>query len=99
VGDGDINSKMCKKTKYHKTSNTRIDECIRPLIKWLKDRYYKPISSCCGHGKYKMTIVVRARGNRDFIYELFSGKALFRTKKFYKRDKQGYYYIPEVHKL
>lgn len=86
---------MCKKINY-KTSNVRIDKCMIILIKWLKVRhsYYKFVASCCGHGKYPMTIVVKHRSG-SFI-ELFSEQFLDRTRKFYKRDKQKYYYIPET---
>ena len=30
------------------------------------------------------------------VFELFSGKLINRKKRFYKKDKEGYYYIPEV---
>jgi len=32
----------------------------------------------------------------EFPFELFSGKIIPRKIKFYKKDKQGYYYIPET---
>lgn len=53
----------------------------------------KTLACCCGHGKYPMTIIFK-RG--DFNTEVFSGVTINRKKRFYKRDKQGYYYIPEV---
>jgi hypothetical protein len=56
---------------------------------------YKVISSCCGHKKYPMTIVIQLRGF-DTNIELLSNKLIHRKRNFYKRDKQGYYYIPEV---
>lgn len=49
----------------------------------------------CGCGKYKKTIVVRNKVNNAF-FEIINSKLIFRKRKFYKRDKQGYYYIPEV---
>lgn len=33
---------------------------------------------------------------RGTYTELFSGKEILRCKKFYKKDKNGFYYIPEV---
>jgi len=90
--------KMCKKTNY-KTPNTRIDKCMREFIKELS--YFialKDIKACCcGHGKYPMTLLVRPEG-WNATKEMFSGKWIERKKRFYKRDKQGYYFIPEVSK-
>jgi hypothetical protein len=83
---------MCKKPKG---LHNRIDPCIRPLIKWLKQRGFETKGSCCGHSKYPMTIVVKSitSGNH---YELFSKRNIPRTRNFYKKDKNGIYYIPEV---
>jgi len=87
---------MCKKTNY-KTPNPRIDKCIRPLIKWLLKSDFSPVASCCGHGKYPLTVVVRWIENGKLTYyELFSNTKIPRTRRFYKRDAEGYYYIPEV---
>ena len=89
---------MCKKTNY-KTPNPRIDKCMRPLIKWLLKSDYAPVASCCGHGHkdYPMTVVVRwIENGKPTYYELFSNTKIPRTRNFYKRDKYGYYYIPEV---
>lgn len=84
---------MCKKTKY-KSSNPQIDRCMRPLIKWLNENTsYHLVASCCGHNKYPMTIVVKSR--TDYHWELLSNKTIPRKRNFYKRDKQGYFYIPE----
>lgn len=81
---------MCKKTNYKGTSNTRIDECMRTLITNLNVKGIKTVACCCGHGKYPMTIIVEGH------YDLVSGKFIPRKRKFYKRDKEGFYYIPEV---
>ena len=87
---------MCKTKKYHNMSNPNIDECIRDWIKLLEKLGITNIMACCcGHGKYSKTIVLKGiRCN----YEGFSGELIPRTKKYYKRDKKGYYYIPEVEK-
>lgn len=91
---------MCKKTNYHGTSNTRIDKCMRPLVKWLKEEsYYNTVASCCGHGKYPITVVTKYYNNDKDIFEyveLFSDTIIPRTRNFYKKDKAGYYFIPEV---
>jgi len=40
-----------------------------------------------------MTIVVT---NGKINWDLISNNIIPRKRKFYKKDKQGYYYIPEV---
>ncbi len=85
---------MCKKTNY-KTPNPRIDKCMRNLIRYLKFcSNLKVVACCCGHGKYPMTIVVEWMP--EYKREIISDTIITRKRKFYKRDKQGYYYIPEV---
>jgi len=43
-----------------------------------------------------LTIICRVRGRRNRFYELISGKEIPRKRNFYKKDKEGYYYIPET---
>ena len=87
---------MCKRTIY-KTCNTRIDKCMRPLIKFLQEHGYRTVSCCCGHSKYPMTIIAKYQWNGiPTFVELLSGIVLTRSTKFYKRDSNGYFYIPEV---
>lgn len=88
---------MCELNKWGKT---RIDPCMRKLIKWLNNKHIT-VACCCGHGKYPMTIVVK-EGIKDglknkIIYrEIISGIE-FKPRRFiYKKDSDGYYYIPEV---
>ena len=96
---------MCK---WNKWGDTRIDPCMRKLIKFLNIKH-KTILSCCGHGKYKPSVIIKEygeiKGKREIYFkEIFSGKILKikknpldkDPKKFYKRDKQGFYYIPEL---
>jgi len=89
---------MCKKTNY-KIPNPRIDQCMKPLIQVLNDlmRMAKLpsliVACCCGHGKYPMTIICKGV-NRN--YELLTNITIPRTRNFYRRDKLGYYYIPET---
>lgn len=90
--------KMCKLKKYKKTSNTRMDECIQTMIINLKSALnddYEIVGCCCGHGKYPMTIVIKG-GFGSPVFDLVSGIYIPRKRKFYKKDSEGYYYIPEV---
>jgi 23S rRNA G2069 N7-methylase RlmK/C1962 C5-methylase RlmI len=84
---------MCKKTKG---IHNRIDKCMKPLIRFLNDAGTFTIASCCGHGMYPMTIVTRHFFLQGHSWELLSHTDIPRKKKIYKKDKQGYYYIPEV---
>lgn len=88
---------MCEWSKW---GDTRIDPCMRNIIQELDVLYQiankkgiKVVACCCGHGKYPMTIVI---SNGKINWELFTNKIIPRTRRFYKRDKQGRYYIPEV---
>ena len=77
----------------------RVDACMRGLIRSLNVHGIQTLACCCGHGKYPMTIVYRytkldpLRGN---IYDFCSGWGIPRKKRIYKKDKEGYFYIPEV---
>ena len=84
---------MCKKTQFKYCPST-IDPCMKKVIGNLQLENVETLACCCGHGKYPMTIVIR--GLMGLPVEIFSNKTIFRKKKFYKRDKQGYYFIPEV---
>ena len=84
---------MCKLNK--KSGLKRIDPCMRLLVGFLKGYGIPIVACCCGHGKYPMTIVIQDK-ERSVTYEIISGEFIPRKKKFYKKDKQGYYYIPEV---
>ena len=90
---------MCEKP--HNSRN--LDKCLIPLLETINSLGpYKTILSCCGHGKYSPTIIVRAKGSCH-IFEWFSkielpyyyknGKV---RKRYYVKDKEGYYFIPEL---
>lgn len=89
-----------------KNGDTRIDPCMRSLVHFLKSEGFPVISCCCGHQKkmnYKgknisipMTIVVSSVPYSEGPCEVLSGVSIPRKKRFYKRNKQGVYYIPEV---
>lgn len=88
---------MCKFNP--KNDARRIDPCMRKFIQNLNDSGIPTYSSCCGHGRYPMTVVVKEHDifakNKGF-FDLISGVKILRTTKFYKKDKRGHYYIPEV---
>ena len=86
---------MCKAKRYKIIPNPRIDKCMVRLINLINIcTKYKTVSCCCGHNKYDMTIVLRAKSG--YLFELLSNVVIPRKRNIYKRDKQGYYYIPEV---
>jgi hypothetical protein len=86
---------MCKKTKG---LHNRIDPCIKNLILTitpaLKNQIgAKIVACCCGHGKYPLTIITEYQGS---IWDIVSRTKIPRKRKFYKKDKRGYYFIPET---
>jgi len=63
---------MCKLNK--KNQGRRIDPCMKTLIENLnifRNPQIGILSCCCGHGKYRMSIVIDAKHG---IYDLISGK-------------------------
>ena len=77
------------------SSNKKIDTCMKDFIFRLNQKGIITLGCCCGHGIYPMTIVTKDDGG---IFELISGKEIPRKKRFYIKDKGGFYYIPEVTK-
>jgi len=71
---------------------TRIDSCMKEEIKQLNKKGIKTLACCCGHKKYPKTIIYQ---NRNGIYDLVSGIKILRNERFYIRDKQGLFFIPE----
>jgi len=80
-----------------KNDSRRIDPCMENFIANLNMLMpdFKTVACCCGHGKYPMTIVVRNRRRSD-VFDLVSSADIPRKKQFYKKDKQGMYFIPET---
>jgi len=78
----------------------KIDRCMEKAIRTLQIVFrhinFEILACCCGHGKYPMTIVYRMPVYRHKYWELFSSRIIGRKKRFYIKDKQGYYYIPET---
>lgn len=90
---------MCKSrnSKYNDVAEAFVDKCLNNIITFI-DNYsddWRTISCCCGHGKYPITIVVECKSTGKKM-ELFSDIEIDRKRKFYKKDSEGYYYIPEV---
>ncbi len=93
---------MCKKLPY---CAPRIDPCLLDQIKMINENSgsgLKTIASCCGHGKYRATIVVlRADGwMLEWITHKFIGMYNYKKKKqynrIYKKDMSGFYFIPSL---
>ncbi len=70
------------------------------IIEFIKDHsnVVEPVACCCGHGKYPMTIVLKTKSvtGDEIIFDMISDETIPRKKRFYVKDKKGYYYIPEV---
>jgi len=74
----------------------RVDACLRNAMVTMYQHGIETVASCCGHGRYPITIVCRMKGRRDRYFELFSGKSILRVRNFYRMDSDGFYYIPET---
>ena len=97
---------MCEKLILEGSARN-FDPCLVEELEEIKNTFprfkekFKMIMSCCGHFKYSKTLVVQNRVSKAH-FEWFTGTLLEGTKRadtrepFYKRDKEGYYYIPEV---
>lgn len=96
---------MCEKI-ISKSCARNIDPCLIDEIDIVRqfprfDSRFKILMSCCGHKKYLRSLVVQNKGS-GAVFEWYTGVSLTRTKRrdsrapFYKRDKEGHYYLPEV---
>ena len=66
---------------------------MRDYITKIQSWDYNTLGCCCGHDKYRMTVVVETPyGNVDFDTSI----PIPRKTHFYKRDKDGIFYIPEI---
>ena len=91
---------MCEKLPY---CAREIDPCLISQIDMINamGNGMKTISSCCGHGKYKATIVL-LRQRDMMLIEWFTGEIIGKYDKkkpkqynrIYKKDREGYYFIP-----
>lgn len=75
----------------------RLDPCIRERIVIMNNEGLETVGSCCGHGVYPRSILVRTTSGKVFA---FIGRRrpilISRTRNFYRMDKNGFYYIPEA---
>ncbi len=79
---------------YHTKFTFRVDACMTNIIYYLNNHGCKTLGCCCGHGKYPMTIIHQSPNGK--IWDLMSGIEIPRKKRFYLKDKEGYYFIPEL---
>ena len=87
---------MCNKTQFKYNSSYK-NLLLKDNIKMLWKLGLITKSCCCGHGKYPKTVIVEVGDSNKCVYmELISGIIIPRKKRFYKRDKFGFYYIPET---
>lgn len=86
---------MCN---WVKSGNQRIDPCFREGIAALnnlgKSLGIKTLACCCGHGRYCPTIIIEKPDGT--ICDFMSDIIIPRKKRFYRRDKDGYFFVPEV---
>jgi hypothetical protein len=77
-----------------KSGNQRIDPCMKDAVEWANSEGHTVLACCCGHGKYEYTIVSKEKDGS--IIELDTFIKIPRKKRFYFRDCEGHFYIPEV---
>jgi hypothetical protein len=91
---------MCTKQKK---CNREIDDCLQVQVKIINFfPQFTTLLSCCGHSKYKPTIVTKNNITNE-VYEWYSGITLSSKtknnktrKRFYQKDKEGIYFLPEI---
>ena len=82
-----------------KQQRKRIDPEIMTDVQHInKFTPFKTLGSCAGHGIYPPTIVVEHIRTKH-KFEWFSGISIPRKTRFYVRDSNGEYFIPEVKPL
>ena len=73
-----------------------IDSCIAEDVEAINKRpLLQTLGCCCGHGIYPSTVVVGFKGGCVTI-EWYSGVLINRKRRFYQRDVNGMYFLPEV---
>lgn len=83
---------MCKKTQFKYCPST-IDVCMIRIVAKFQNQGFNVVACCCGHGKYPKTIIIKDAHGK--AYDSVSKIDIPRKRRFYKKDKQGYYYLPE----
>ena len=78
----------------------KVDDCIAKELIRLNMKGIRTLSACCGHNRYKKTIVVLGKDGTT-RKEHFSKKIIPRKRRFYvtckKGKNKGYYYMPECY--
>jgi len=67
-------------------------------LNWLgKSIGIKTLASCCGHGVYSPTIIIQKPDGtiRDWMSDII----IPRKKRFYKRDSNGVFFVPEISEM
>lgn len=72
----------------------RLDSCLRMRVEMLNRRGIVTLASCCGHGRYPRSILVRTRSGK--IRVLGTGIFVPRIRRFYVKDEDGFFFIPEL---
>ena len=80
----------------YKNNPRKIDDCMLSLLNVIHSTNKETFACCCGHLKYHQTIVMKLLDGT--VYEFNSRVFIPRKKRFYVKDKQGFYFIPEVEK-
>ena len=74
-----------------------IDDCIADDVQAINtDGEFRTLGSCCGHGLYPRTIVVRDEHLPFKVLEYYTRVPVPRRRRFYRRDANGFYFIPEI---
>jgi hypothetical protein len=90
---------MCKQH-----NKTHIDKCMKNIVNWINNNtHYKTVMCCCGHDKYKSSLIVIDLEVAEWCrcpYDIFNDYYFkHKQRKFYKKDNEGFYYIPEIEKI
>ena len=88
--------KIKKRTSLIHINNDdlRVDEELSFAIYHLNSNGVKTLGCCSGHEKYRTTIIIEEENGK--IRELLSGVLIPRKRRFYVKDKKGFFYIPEI---
>lgn len=77
----------------HLNRTVKVDGFMTNIITALGLTHYKTLACCSGRGKYPVTIFVK---DVLGIFDLISGRAISRKKRFYFKDDRRFYYLPET---
>lgn len=73
-----------------------IDSCIADIVDVInKSGRFHTLGSCCGHGIYPVTIVVRDALFPQMAMDYATRIPIPRKRHFYRRDASGIHFLPE----